>query len=119
MSIKNNLTSRQKIKYRIRKRVIGTQERPRMVVFRSLGNMYVNLIDDVKGITICGVSTLSKEIKAEKSSKSSKSKLVGKLIAQKASEKNIKKVVFDRNGYLYHGRVKAVADSAREAGLEF
>ena len=119
MSIKNNLTTRQKIKYRIRKRVNGTAERPRLVVFRSLSNLYATLIDDVKGITICSVSTLSKEIKEEKASKTAKSKIVGKLIAQKASEKNIKKVVFDRNGYLYHGRVKAVADAAREAGLEF
>jgi large subunit ribosomal protein L18 len=119
MSIRNNLTTRQKIKYRIRKRVAGTAERPRLVVFRSLNNLYAHLIDDVKGETICSVSTLSKEVKDEKTAKSAKSKIVGKLIAQKASEKNIKKVVFDRNGYLYHGRVKAVADAAREAGLEF
>jgi len=119
MSIKNNLTTREKIKYRIRKRVTGTAERPRLVVFRSLSNMYATLIDDVKGVTICSVSTLNKEVKAEKSTKTNKSKAIGKLIAKKASEKNIKKVVFDRNGYLYHGRVKAVADAAREAGLEF
>ena len=119
MSIKNNLTTREKIKYRIRKRVSGTAERPRLVVFRSLSNLYATLIDDVNGVTLCSVSTLNKEVKGEKASKTNKSKIVGKLIAEKAFEKKIKKVVFDRNGYLYHGRVKAVADAAREAGLEF
>ncbi|MGH2574497.1 MAG: 50S ribosomal protein L18 [Ignavibacteria bacterium] len=122
MSYKRNLTSRERIKYGIRKKVIGSPERPRLVVYRSLNNIYVNLIDDVNNKTITTVSSLSKEIKAEtndKTTKISESKLVGKFLAQKALEKNIKKVVFDRNGYLYHGRVKAVADGAREAGLDF
>jgi large subunit ribosomal protein L18 len=122
MTVQNNLTSREKIKYRIRKRVKGTTERPRLVVFRSLNNIYAQIIDDISGKTICSVSNISKDVKAVsegKTSKINKSKLVGKKIAEKASEKNIKKVVFDRNGYLYHGRVKAVADAAREAGLEF
>jgi large subunit ribosomal protein L18 len=121
MPVKNNLTSRQKIKYRIRKRVIGSTERPRLVVFRSSGNIYAQLIDDTSNKTICTVSTLTKEVKEElkdKITKVKQSKLVGKAIAKKAAENNIKKVVFDRNGYLYHGRVKAVAEGAREGGLE-
>lgn len=122
MSVQNNLTSREKIKYRIRKRIKGTQQRPRLVVFRSLNNIYAQMIDDISGKTICSISNISKEVKGsskDKASKLEKSKLVGKKIAEKAQELNIKKVVFDRNGYLYHGRVKAVADAAREAGLEF
>ncbi len=122
MSVQNNLTSREKIKYRIRKRIKGTDQRPRLVIFRSLSNIYAQMIDDITGKTICSVSNISKDVKGsskEKTSKLDKSKLVGKKIAEKALELNIKKVVFDRNGYLYHGRVKAVADAAREAGLEF
>lgn len=122
MTVQNNLTSRQKIKYRIRKRVKGSAERPRLVVFRSLNNIYAQLVDDVTGKTICSVSNISKDVKSAgegKTTKISKSKLVGKKIAERANELKIKKVVFDRNGYLYHGRVKAVADAAREAGLEF
>lgn len=122
MTVQNNLTSRQKIKYRIRKRIKGTSERPRLVVFRSLNNIYASLIDDISGKTLCSVSNISKEVKSGsdgKKSKLEKSKLVGRKIAEKAQELKIKQVVFDRNGYLYHGRVKAVADSAREAGLEF
>jgi large subunit ribosomal protein L18 len=122
MSIKNNLSSRERIKYGIRKKVNGNSEIPRMVIYRSLNNIYVSLIDDVHGKTLCTTSTLSKDMKAElqeKIAKSSKSKLVGKMIAKKAKEMNINKVKFDRNGYLYHGRVKAVADGAREEGLQF
>ncbi len=122
MTVQNNLTSREKIKYRIRKRVKGTLERPRLVVFRSLNNIYAQLIDDISGKTICSVSNISKDVKGAsegKVTKLAKSKLVGKKIAEKAQDLKIKKVVFDRNGYLYHGRVKAVADAAREAGLEF
>jgi len=121
MPVKNNLTSRQKIKYRIRKKVIGSPERPRLVVFRSLNNMYAQLIDDTTHKTICTVSSLTKEVKDElkdKTTKINKSKIVGKVMARKAAENNIKKVVFDRNGYLYHGRVKAIAEGAREGGLE-
>ena len=122
MTVQNNLTSRQKIKYRIRKRVKGSTERPRLVVFRSLNNIYAQIVDDTTGKTICSVSNISKDVKSTsegKLTKLNKSKLVGKKIAERATELNIKKVVFDRNGYLYHGRVKAVADAAREAGLEF
>ncbi len=121
MPVKNSLTSRQKIKYRIRKKVIGNSERPRLVVFRSLNNMYAQLIDDTAHKTLCTVSTLSKEVKDElkdKITKVNESKIVGKVLAKKAAEIKVKKVVFDRNGYLYHGRVKAIAEGAREGGLE-
>ncbi len=121
MGITSKLTSRDKIKFRIRKKIIGTSERPRLNVFRSLSNIYVSLIDDINGKTIISLSTLSPEIKTSIQGgvkKSDKSKLVGKALAQKALEMNIKKVVFDRNGYLYHGRIKAVAEGAREGGLE-
>ena len=121
MPVKNNLTSREKIKYRIRRKVAGNREKPRLVVFRSSKNMYAQLIDDNAHKTICTVSTLTKEVKDELKDKTTKinvSKIVGKVIAKKAAENNIKKAVFDRNGYLYHGRVKAVADGAREGGLE-
>ena len=121
MTVKNNLDKRQKIKFRIRKRISGSSERPRLVIFRSLNNIYAQLVDDINHRTICTVSNLSKEVKDElkdKTTKLSESKIVGKFIASKAKEKNIKKAVFDRNGYLYHGRVKAVADGAREGGLE-
>jgi large subunit ribosomal protein L18 len=121
MPAKAKLTHRRKIKYRIRKKVIGTAERPRLVVFRSLNNVYVQLIDDINGKTLCSVSSVSKELKTESKGKPrmDKSKLVGKRIAELALQNNIKKVVFDRSGYLYHGRVKAIADTARESGLEF
>jgi large subunit ribosomal protein L18 len=122
MSVRKDLSSRRKIKYRIRKNVVGTPERPRLVVFRSLSNIYAQLIDDINHRTLCSISTLSKEVKEEvkeKEVKTSKSKLVGKAVARLALEKNVKTVVFDRNGYLYHGRVKAVADGAREGGLKF
>ena len=122
MPVKNKLTPREKIKYRIRKKIIGSAARPRLVIFRSLNNIYAQLIDDINGKTICSVSSVAKDVKGElgaKTPKTDKSKIVGKKIAQKALENNIKKVTFDRNGYLYHGRVKAAADAAREAGLEF
>jgi large subunit ribosomal protein L18 len=122
MGIKANLSHRQKIKLRIRKRVAGSSKRPRLVVFRSLNNIYAQLVDDINNKTICTVSTLGKNIKGEikdKTNKRDKSKIVGLKLAQKALELNINHIVFDRNGYLYHGRVKAVADGAREGGLKF
>lgn len=122
MPSKTKLTPRQKIKYKIRKRIIGTSERPRLVIFRSLNNVYAQLVDDINGNTISSVSSIAKVVKSDlgaKASKTAKSKMIGKRIAEIAGEKGIKKVVFDRNGYLYHGRVKAIADAAREAGLEF
>lgn len=120
MPSKTKLTPREKIKYRIRKRIMGTADRPRLVVFRSISDVYAQLIDDISGRTICSVSSIAKDVKGEaKISKTEKSKLVGRKIAEKAIENKVKKVVFDRNGYLYHGRVKAIAEAAREAGLEF
>ena len=122
MSTITKLTSRERIKLRIRKKVIGTAERPRLVVFRSLNNIYAHLIDDINNKTILTISSISKGTADEfkdKVNKTNKSKIVGKLLAKKAKEKNISKVVFDRNGYLYHGRVKSLADGAREGGLEF
>jgi len=122
MPVRSNLSSHQRIKYSIRKKVIGTPERPRFSVYRSLNNISVQFIDDLNGKTILSVSSINKDIKGvleQKISKTEKSKIIGKKAAEKALEMKIKKVVFDRNGYLYHGRVKAIADAAREAGLEF
>ena len=113
------VTRRQKIRYRIRKKVAGVAQKPRLSIFRSNTDIYAQLIDDVDGKTIVAASTKDKEIKAQSGTKTEKSKLVGSAVARKASELGIKNVVFDRGGYLYHGRVKAVADGAREAGLEF
>jgi large subunit ribosomal protein L18 len=109
---------RQRIKYRIRKRLSGSTERPRMSVYRSNKQIYVQLVDDVNGQTLVSASSKEKEIASQKVNKIDQAKLVGKLIAQKAKEKGINTVVFDRNGYLYHGRVKNLADAARESGLK-
>lgn len=121
--IKKDTTKRRlRIKQTIRKRVFGSTERPRFSVYRSLNDIYGQIIDDVTGKTLVSLSTNSKEIRAEVAAvktKVEKSTLVGKLLAKKAVEKNISAVVFDRNGYLYHGRVKAFADGAREGGLKF
>ncbi|MBP6686687.1 MAG: 50S ribosomal protein L18 [Lacibacter sp.] len=119
MKTDNKLVRRQKIRYSIRKKVAGTTERPRLSVFRSNSDIYVQLIDDVTGVTIAAASSKDKEILAQKVTKIEKSKLVGGAIARKATELGLKDVVFDRGGNLYHGRVKAVAEGAREAGLIF
>lgn len=111
---------RQNIRYRIRRRIgEGTSQKPRLSVFRSNTDIYVQLIDDAKGQTIVSASSKDKDILAQKGNKVEKSKLVGAAIARKASELGIKDVTFDRGGYLYHGRVKSVADGAREGGLKF
>lgn len=113
---------RDRIKAKIRKKVKGTQERPRLVVFRSLNHIYAQLIDDANYKTLLSVSTTYKDVSERLKnikSKTESSKVVGKIIAEKALSKNYSKVVFDRNGYLYHGRVKAFADGAREGGLIF
>jgi len=106
---------------RIRKKIDGTTARPRLSVRRSLNHIYAQIIDDTTGKSLLLYSSLSPELKAsaEGKTKTETSKELGKLVAQKAIEKGIKVVVFDRGGYLFHGRVKAVADAAREAGLEF
>jgi large subunit ribosomal protein L18 len=112
---------RQRIKYRIRKVVSGTAEKPRMSVFRSNKQIYVQVIDDLNGVTLVSASSTDKAIAEQVKGKSGieVAKQVGKLIAQKAKEKGIETIVFDRNGYLYHGRVKSLAESAREGGLKF
>ena len=110
---------RQRIRYRIRKKVSGTADRPRMSVFRSNNNIYVQLVDDINGNTLLAASSADKEIAGqEKITKTEQAKLVGKLLAEKAQAKGINEVVFDRGGYLYHGRVKNLADAARENGLK-
>jgi len=120
---KNEIRSR--IHERIRSRVRGTPERPRLAVFRSLSHIYVQVIDDSAGKTLVAASSAEKRGKAAASGKKpaggniAGAKAIGKSIAERAKEKGIQKVVFDRGGYLYHGRVKALADAAREAGLEF
>ena len=109
---------RQRIKYRIRKRLSGSEARPRMTVYRSNKQIYVQLVDDVTGNTLASASSKEKEIASQKVNKIDQAKLVGKRIAEIAKEKGIETVVFDRNGYLYHGRVKNLADAARESGLK-
>ena len=104
---------------RVRKRVSGTVERPRLVVFRSIKHVYAQLVDDGRGATIMGVSDDTEGLSLEGKGKVAKAKAVGKLLAEKAKAGGITKVVFDRGGYRYHGRVQAVADGAREGGLEF
>ncbi|MDI6728260.1 MAG: 50S ribosomal protein L18 [Thermodesulfovibrionales bacterium] len=106
---------------RIRKKVFGTAERPRLSVFRSLNHIYAQIIDDTTGHTIVSASTLDKEFKEEKGHKGNvaMAKKVGQLLALKASKSGIKSVVFDRGGYKYHGCIKALAEAAREGGLEF
>ena len=110
---------RQKIRYRIRQKVAGTGEKPRLSVFRSNVEIYAQLIDDVSGKTLVSASSQDKDVKAQKLTKLEKSKLVGAAIARKATDLGISAVIFDRSGYLYHGRVKALADGAREGGLQF
>ena len=110
---------RQKIRYGIRRKISGTSQKPRLSVFRSNTDIYVQLIDDVNGKTLAAASSKDKDIAAQAGTKIEKSKLVGAALARKATELGIAAVVFDRGGYLYHGRVKSVADGAREGGLQF
>ena len=106
---------------RVRKKISGTAQTPRLSVYRSLNHIYAQVIDDVKGVTLCSASTMEKSVKAEikDMNKTDAAKVVGKMVAQRAVKAGIKEVVFDRGGYLYTGRVQAVADGAREAGLNF
>ena len=115
----NKVASRRKIRYRIRRKISGTAQLPRLSVFRSNSEIYVQLIDDVNGTTLASASSKDKDIAAQKAPKVEKSKMVGAAIARKAADLNLKTVVFDRGGYLYHGRVKAIAEGAREGGLVF
>ncbi|MGB2769494.1 MAG: 50S ribosomal protein L18 [Candidatus Zixiibacteriota bacterium] len=116
---KNRLTRRRK---RVRKKIFGTPERPRLCVYRSLRQIYAQLVDDQGGRTLTGISSLAAEVRSQikpEDSKSSVSKKVGLRLAQKAKEKGISRVVFDRNRYPYHGRVKSLAEGVREGGLGF
>jgi large subunit ribosomal protein L18 len=115
------LASRLKRQKRIRKRVTGTEERPRLCVFRSAAHMYAQVIDDVKGATLAAASTLEGDFKENNDKVTGKdaAAAIGKLVGKRALDKGITKVVFDRNGFLYHGRVKALSDGARESGLNF
>jgi large subunit ribosomal protein L18 len=119
MNPKVKTQRRQNIRYRVRRKISGTAQLPRLSVFRSNNEIYAQLIDDVNGQTLAAASSKDKNIAGQKGPKSDKSKLVGAAIAAKATELGLKEVVFDRGGYLYHGRVKALADGAREGGLKF
>ena len=115
----NKSSALQKIRYRIRKKINGVAAKPRLSVFRSNAEIYAQLIDDDNGATIASASSRDKDIAAQKVTRIEKSKLVGAAIARKATELKIETVVFDRGGNLYHGRVKSVAEGAREGGLKF
>jgi large subunit ribosomal protein L18 len=124
MRIKTREDRRQRIKYRIRARVRGNEARPRLTVFRSVTHISVQAVDDMSGKTIASASTVEPTVKGTmgkeaKGGNIAGAKVIGKTIAERLIEKGVKRVVFDRNGFLYHGRIKAVADAAREAGLEF
>jgi large subunit ribosomal protein L18 len=108
-------------KLRVRKKVRGTEQRPRLTVYRSLRHMYAQVINDITGQTLAAASTLSKELQGQlkATGNAEAARAVGELLAQKALEKGITKVVFDRNGFLYHGRIKKLAEAARQKGLEF
>ena len=124
MRIKTREDRRDRIKYRIRKRVRGVGERPRLTVFRSVAHIYVQVIDDMTGQTIASASSVEPSVRSgfagqAKGGNVAGAQAIGKAIATRLLDKGVTRVVFDRNGFLYHGRVKAVADAAREAGLEF
>ena len=115
----NKIERRERIKMRIRKIVSGTPEQPRMTVYRSNKQIYVQFIDDLAGVTLATASSLDKEVAEAAAGKNNVAALVGKLAAERAAAKGISTVAFDRNGYLYHGRVKQLAEAAREGGLKF
>lgn len=110
---------RRAVHTRIRKRVKGSGERPRLAVFRSLNHIYAQVIDDEKGFTLCAASTSEKTIGLTTGGNVEAATMIGKLIAERAKEQGVTKVVFDRGGYIYHGRIKSLAEAAREAGLQF
>jgi large subunit ribosomal protein L18 len=121
--LKTRRFQRQRRHARVRRKVNGTAERPRLVVHRSLNQMEGQIVDDVSGVTLLGLSTLTPELRERRSAdglnKTDLARAAGKLLAERAKEKGVTRVVFDRGGYIYHGRVKAFADGAREGGLEF
>ena len=124
MRIKTTKDRRERIKFRIRKRVRGTEARPRLTIYRSVAHIYVQVVDDMSGRTIASASSVEPAVKGTLGQNATGGNVagaqaIGKTIAERLIERGVKRVVFDRNGFLYHGRVKAVADAAREAGLEF
>ena len=119
MTGKSRQEKRKAVHTRIRRKVRGTGARPRLAVFRSLNHIYAQVIDDDQGITLCAASSVEKETGANPGGNIEAARSIGKLIAERAKEKGITAVVFDRGGYLYHGRVKTLAEAAREAGLQF
>ena len=119
MALDNKVVRRQKLRWRIRTKISGTAQKPRLSVFRSNTDIYVQLIDDTTGTTLAAANSRQKDVTATAGNKVEKSALVGKALAEKAKTLGIEACVFDRGGYLYHGRVKAVADGAREGGLKF
>lgn len=119
MKLGEKMQRRQKIRFSIRQKISGTAQKPRLSIFRSNAEIYAQLIDDENGVTLAAASSKDKAIAAQKGTKSEKSKLVGGAVAQKARDLGLEKVVFDRGGNLYHGRVKMVAEGAREGGLIF
>jgi large subunit ribosomal protein L18 len=119
MALDQKVIRRQKLRWRIRTKISGTAQKPRLSVFRSNKDIYAQLIDDATGTTLASANSRQKDIAAQSGNKSEKSVLVGKALAEKAKALGIETCVFDRGGYLYHGRVKAIADGAREGGLNF
>jgi large subunit ribosomal protein L18 len=124
MKIKTKHDRRQRIRLRLRKRVIGTQERPRLSVFRSVSHIYAQVIDDMSGQTIVAASSVEPSVRSAfakdmRGGNRKGAEAIGQAIAERAIAKGVKRVVFDRSGFLYHGRIRAVADAARKAGLEF
>lgn len=121
ISVKDKVLARERRHQRVRRKIMGTPERPRLSVYRSVNQIYAQIIDDLSGKTLVAASSLSKGSKDKKKSGGNieAAKAVGKTLAELAKQANIQKVVFDRGGYIYHGRIKALADSAREAGLTF
>lgn len=119
MATKSRADVRKAVHTRIRKKVAGTPERPRLAVYRSLNHISAQIIDDTKGATLCAASTVEKDLRAKSGGNIDAARAIGKLIADRAREKGIEQVVFDRGGYIYHGRVKGLAEAAREGGLKF
>ncbi|MEP7337719.1 MAG: 50S ribosomal protein L18 [Acidobacteriota bacterium] len=119
MAKRSRQDMRRAVHTRIRKKVAGTPERPRLAVFRSTNHIYAQVIDDKSGATLCSASSVEKSVGIASGGNIDAAKTIGKLIAERAKEKGISSVVFDRGGYLYHGRVKSLAEAAREAGLQF
>ena len=119
MRVRTREQARQRIKYRIRRKVSGTAERPRLCIYRSLKHIYAQVVDDATGRTLVSASSLEKDFPSKSGQNRQAATEIGKLIAERSKEKGIEQVVFDRNGFKYHGRVKTLADAAREGGLKF